>query len=181
MNPPAPGTFFLGRIPGLLGLLISLGQWLIGDASRYTHAGVVLDRGLVLEARPTGARISTLSELLTRQPLVFSRVIPLTPIQRADVVAEAWALRDARYGFSAYLHLVLTRLGIRWGWLIGYLERNHRLICSQLVDLAYTRARLPLFDDGRACFEVTPGDLANALIERDWAQWAQDRQQAALA
>lgn len=168
MHPPAPGTFYLTRIGGLVGWLISLGQWLLGDASRYTHAGIVLDDGLVLEAMPSGARIRPLADVLARRPLAFSWCIALTPVQRADIVAQAWALRGARYGFSCYLHLALTRVGIRWGRLVDHLERNDRVICSQLVDLAYRRAGAGLFDDGRAPFEVTPGDLAHRLIERDW-------------
>jgi cell wall-associated NlpC family hydrolase len=165
---PQPGTFFLARIGGLLGLAIAFGQWVIGDASRYSHAGIVLDDGTVLEAMPGGARIAPLADVLARRPLAFSWAIPLTDAQRADVVAGARALEHVPYGFTAYLHLALCRFGIRWGWLISRLQRDHRFICSQLVDFVYAGAGVPLFTDGRACFEVTPGDLANALIERDW-------------
>lgn len=165
---PQPGTFFLARIGGLLGLLVSLGQWIVGDASRYSHAGIVLDDGTVLEAMPGGARITPLQVVLARRPLAFSWAVPLTDAQRADVVAGARTLEGARYGFTAYLHLALCRVGIRWGWLIGRLQRDHRFICSQLVDHVYAQAGLHLFTDDRAHFEVTPGDLANVLIERDW-------------
>lgn len=175
MNP-TPGMFGLTRIGGLLGLLISLGQWIVGDASRYSHAFVVLDDGTVMEAMPSGARIAPQAAVLARRPLAFSWAIALTPVQRADVVAAARTLEGARYGFSAYLHLALSRVGIRWPWLIGHLERNQRLICSQLVDVVYRRAGLQLFDDGRAPHDVTPGDLANILIERRWpaavGEWA---------
>jgi len=165
---PQPGTFFLARIDGLLGLAIALGQWLIGDASRYSHAGIVLDDGTVMEAMPTGARIAPLADVLARRPLAFSWAVPLTTEQRADIVAGARALEHARYGFTAYLHLALLRFGVRSKWLIARLRRDHRFICSQLVDHVYTEAGVHLFVDGRACFEVTPGDLANVLIERDW-------------
>jgi hypothetical protein len=167
-SPPAPGTFGLTRIGGLLGVLVSLGQWIVGDASRFSHAFVVLDDDTVLEAMPSGARIAPLAGVLGRRPLAFSWVIPLTPAQRADIVAAARALEGTEYGFSAYLHLALARFGIRWPWLIRYLERNRRLICSQLVDVAYRRAGVQLFVDGRGTYDVTPGDLANLLIERDW-------------
>lgn len=165
---PQPGMFFLARIGGALGLLVSLGQWLVGDASRYSHAGIVLDDGTVLEAMPTGARIAPLAAVLVRRPLAFSWAVPLTAEQRAAVVAGARTLEGSRYGFAAYLHLALLRFGIAWGWLIGRLERDHRFICSQLVDHVYAQAGVHLFTDGRAHFEVTPGDLANCLIERDW-------------
>lgn len=165
---PAPGTFGLARITGLLGLAISLGQWIVGDASRYTHAFVVLDDGTVMEAMPSGARIAPLADSLARQPIAFSWAIELTDAQRAAVVHEARACDGVRYGFSAYLHLALSRFGIRWPWLIRHLQRNGRMICSQLVDAVYCRAGVHLFDDGRAPFDVTPGDLANLLIEKSW-------------
>jgi len=170
VTAPPPGTFGLTTIGGLLGLLISLGQWVIGDASRYTHAFVVLDDGTVMEAMPSGARIRSLDHALMHQPIAFSWAIPLTAEQRAAIVAEARACERVRYGFSAYLHLALSRLGIRWGWLIRHLERNGRMICSQLVDHVYARAGVQLFDDRRAPFDVTPGDLANLLIERYWRE-----------
>ena len=167
MTPP-PGTFFLARIDGPIGVLVALGQWLIGDASRYSHAGIVLDDGTVMEAMPTGARIAPLQAVLDRRPLAFSWAVPLTEAQRADIVAGARAMEGARYGFAAYLHLALLSFGVRWPWLNGRLQRDRRLICSQLVDLVYADAGVHLFTDGRAPFEVTPGDLANCLIERDW-------------
>ena len=163
---PAPGTFGLTRISGLLGVAISFGQWVVGDASRYTHAFIVLDDGTVMEAMPSGARIRPLGP--AHSPIAFSWVIPLTDDRRARIVAEARACEGVRYGFSAYLHLALSRFGVRWPWLIRYLERNGRMICSQLVDYVYARAGVQLFDDGRAPFDVTPGDLANLLIERYW-------------
>jgi hypothetical protein len=165
---PPPGTFGLTTIGGALGVAISLGQWLVGDASRYTHAFVVLDDGTVMEAKPSGARIRPLGHAHTRTGTAYSWAIPLTDEQRAAIVAEARACNGVRYGFSAYLHLALSRFGIRRPWLIRYLERNGRMICSQLVDAVYTRAGVQLFDDGRAPFDVTPGDLANLLIERYW-------------
>ena len=165
---PPPGTFGLTRIGGLLGIFVSLGQWIVGDASRYTHAFVVLDDGTVMEAMPSGARIRSLEHGLSHFPIAFSWAIPLTDAQRAAIVREARACVGVRYGFSAYLHLALSRFGVRWPWLMRYLERNGRMICSQLVDAVYARAGVQLFDDGRAPFDVTPGDLANLLIERYW-------------
>ena len=170
MPTPPPGSFYLTRIGGVVGFLVSLGQWIIGDASRYTHAGVVLDDRSVMEAMPAGARLAPLDEVLSRRPLAVSWAIDLTPLQRALVVTHARGMEGARYGFTAYLHLALLRFGIRWPRLIRHLGRNRRFICSQLVDETYRRAGVQLFDDGRACFEVTPGDLANLLIERDWRE-----------
>lgn len=167
-SPAPPGTFGLAKIGGLTGVLISLGQWIVGDASRYTHAFVVLSGDTVMEAMPSGARVRTFDHARTHQPIAYSYAIPLTDEQREAIVREALACKGVRYGFSAYLHLALSRFGIHWPWLIRYLKRNGRMICSQLVDHVYTRAGVQLFDDGRAPFDVTPGDLANLLIERYW-------------
>lgn len=112
MTNPPPGTFGLTRIGGLLGVLISFGQWLIGDASRYTHAFVMLDDGTVMEAMPSRARIRTLDHAQTHDPIAYSRAIELTGEQRTAIVAAARACEGVRYGFSAYLHLALCRVGV---------------------------------------------------------------------
>jgi hypothetical protein len=169
-STPQPGTFGLTRIGGLTGVLVSLGQWIVGDGSRYTHAFVVLDDDTVMEAMPSGARIRTLDHAKTHEPIAYSWAIPLTDEQRTLIVGQARVLEGTRYGFTAYLHLALSRFGIRWPWLIRHLRRNGRMICSQLVDEVYRRAGIKLFTDDRAAHDVTPGDLANLLIERDWRQ-----------
>lgn len=168
-EPPLPGTFGLSRITGVVGALIGLGQLVIGDGSRYSHAFVILDDSTAMEAFPAGAAITPKGYALSRRPLALSWAIPLTDEQRAAIVREARLLEGTKYGFSAYLHLALSGVGIRWPWLINYLQRNKRMVCSQLVDEVYRRAGIHLFDDGRAPFDVTPGDLANLLIERPWS------------
>jgi hypothetical protein len=37
--------------------------------------------------------------------------------------------------------------------------------CAELVDLAYQRAGVQLFDDGRQPLDVTPADLADLLLK----------------
>ena len=165
---PLPGMFGLTRIGGPLGVAISLGQWAVGDGSRYTHAYVVLNDGKVMEAMPSGARVRSLAHAKTHHPTAYSWPIHLTDEQRQLIVAQACVLEGTKYGFAAYLHLVLSRVGIRWPWLVRYMRRNGRMICSQLVDEVYRRAGIKLFDDDRAPHDVTPGDLANLLIEKDW-------------
>lgn len=165
-----PGMFGLTQIRGPVGLFIRLGQVCVGDASRYTHAFIVLDDETVLEAQPWGATISPLSKFDDGRTVAASWAIRLTPAERAEVVRVARDFVGARYGFSAYAHLTLATFGINHPRLTAYLAVNRRLICSQLVDQIYFLAGVHLFDDGRAHFDVTPGDLANRLIERDWSQ-----------
>jgi hypothetical protein len=49
--------------------------------------------------------------------------------------------------------------------IIDRLASTHELICSQLVDLCYSRANVHLFDDGRWEGFVSPEDLRALLIE----------------
>ena len=41
------------------------------------------------------------------------------------------------------------------------------MICSQLVDEAYARAGVQLFDDGRLPGDVTPADLYGLIAAQD--------------
>lgn len=163
-----PGTFGLAPIGGLVGFAIRLGQLLIGDGSKYGHAFIVLDDETVMEAKPSGAGIVPLSRYTNGRPVAFSWPVELTNAERERIVSVAREYKGVKYGFSAYLYLALLFFGVESSWLRDYMVRNGRMICSQLVDDVYRRAGVRLFDDGRKPFEVTPGDLANVLIERDW-------------
>jgi len=165
-NMPKPGDFGLSRIGGVVGWWIALGQLLTGDASRYTHAFVVLDDETVIEAMPGGAIITPLSEYMGKA--VFSD-LSLTDEQRDIVVREGRALKGIPYSFLDYLALALARFGIRPKRLRKYIQNKGHMICSQLVDEVYRRAGIQMFSDGRLPQDVTPGDLANYLIERNWS------------
>lgn len=168
MNPPLPGTILLTTIKGPAGAFVGLGQLISGDASRYQHAGIVDEDGSVIEAAPGGVRKVPLARYLDGRPLAFGWMIPLTDGQRAMIVAEARTLLRRPYGWSTYLLLALMRLGIKPRWLRERVGTYQRLVCSTLVDLAYLRAGLHLFSDGREPGSVTPGDIANVFIETDW-------------
>jgi len=152
------GDYGLSKTKGLLGFLISFGQLTIGDASRYQHAFVVVDveNDLVIEARPGGAGYQKLSTYEGRA--AYSH-IPLTDIQRERIVAAAKTCIGVKYNWLDYLALALLHLGIRPKWLTKFVSRKDRMICSQLVDEVYYRARIHLFTDGRFPQDVTPGDL----------------------
>ncbi|QIN94086.1 enoyl-CoA hydratase/carnithine racemase-like [Streptomyces phage Wakanda] len=164
-NMPRPGDFGLSRIGGFVGWWIGMGQLITGDASRYTHAFIVLDDETVIEAMPGGAVITPLSEY--RGKAVFSN-LSLTDEQRATVVREGRALKGVPYSFLDYLALALAHFGFKPKRLRKYITNKGHMICSQLVDEVYRRAGIHMFNDGRLPQDVTPGDLANYLIERDW-------------
>jgi len=155
-----PGDYFLGQISGFTGFLIRVGQLLCGDASRYTHAGVVLDDGTVVEAEPGGARITPLSEIeRDDEPVAFSR-FPLTDDQRAAIVKAARGYEGTPYSFLDYLSIALETLHLGFGWTKKRVQSSGHMICSQLVDQSYQDAGIHLFEDGRFPGDVTPGDLA---------------------
>ncbi len=156
---PRPGDYFLVRMHGVLGWLIGLGQFLIGDASRYSHAGIVLDDGTAIEAAPFGARRRDLTQLVLSHPEVYFSRLPLTEEQREAVVARAKRMEGRRYSYAAYLAIALARWGFRPVRLRRYIEDSGRIICSAAVDEAYQQCGIHLFDDGRWLHEVTPGDL----------------------
>jgi hypothetical protein len=133
---------------------------LLGDASRFTHAFVVVDAelGLAVEARPGGARIVDYRAEYGDRLTVFSHM-DLTDAQRYAIVLSAEACIGRGYNWLDYLALAFTHWGIRPKWLRRHAARTDRLICSQLVDSIYLLAGVHLFNDGRQSGDVTPGDL----------------------
>lgn len=157
---PQPGDYFLTAITGFAGGLVRTAQALTGDPSRYTHAGVVLDDGTVLETMLSGAKITPLSDILERDVLAFSK-FDLTDEQRSAIVYEARKFLGVGYSVMDYLYIGLIGLGIRTQRILNHVRGEDHLICSQLVDKAFSNANIYLFDDGRDEGDVTPGDLSH--------------------
>lgn len=159
---PEPGDIGLTSVVGPVGWGIRVGQWLNGGGfGVYEHAFLVLEDGLLIEAQPGGARIAGLDEYAGRH---VEYVCPeLTAEQRQLICQEGRKLVRTPYGFSDYLALALHRFHLPIPGLRRKIASPKSLICSQLVDLAYQRAGVQLFADGRFSGFVTPGDLANLL------------------
>lgn len=164
-----PGDFGLTKIKGWTGIWVSLGQWLNGDASRYTHAFIVVDENYVIEAQPGGAILTPLADYLERDDVIYSN-LPLTEEQRKYIVDKAQSFEGTPYSFLDYLAIALVRLGIKPHRVIDRVVSSGHLICSQLVAEVYTYAGVKLFDDGTEPWMVTPGDLANRLLELNSAE-----------
>lgn len=160
---PQPGDFGLSTIGGFTGWWINLGQALIGDGARYTHAFIVVDEKTVIQAMPGGAEIADLNPYLGK--VVFSN-IDLTPAQRADITKAAVERVGTPYSFLDYLSLALLHWGIQPRWLKNYIKNKGHMICSQLVDDCYLEAGVHLFDDGRLSQDVTPGDLLYVIVNK---------------
>lgn len=159
---PLPGDIFLTRIGGPTGAAIYAAQALVaGDGSRYTHAGVILDRDEVIAAQPGGARIDPAATVLADRPLAILPVPDWAQGRRPQIVQAARSLEGHPYGFAAYLWIGLARLGLRPSWLTRAVGSHRTLICSALADAVWLGAEIHLFDDGRMLGAVTPGDLAH--------------------
>lgn len=165
MKKPNPGDFGLSTIGGFVGFWVGLGQYIIRDGSRYSHAFIVLDNDQILEALPGGSKISSIDKY--KNKAVYSK-IDLTDEQRQAIVTEARKMQGIPYSFIDYLALAFAHFGINWKRLRNYITNKGHMICSQLVDEVYRRGGVNLFNDNRLPQDVTPGDLANMLIERDW-------------
>lgn len=181
MSGYQPGSFFVVDVPGPGGWWIGVAQALAGDASRYKHAGLILDeQGTILEAEPGGARIANISEYASAGLLISD-----APVQRnisnwtlaGHLPSGAYeaALRNAivktarryvgtPYSFLDYAAIAALHLRIPSKALCRYVASSGHAQCAQLVDAIYEAAGIHLFTDGRQPGEVCPADLA-AWIE----------------
>jgi hypothetical protein len=178
-----PGDVGFSTINGRLGRGISLCQALLRDECIFTHAYLIIGGGHCVEAMPRGARIVPITGDNRLPPrwgpqFAYGR-IPLSASQRAqmDLLAR-WgttgankrftrALKGRPYAFDDYLALALWEWGFPGGRrLRRKIASSDRLICSQLVDFAWTTVGYHLFDDGRLCGDVTPGQLFWQVLRR---------------
>lgn len=166
------GQFGLSRIGGFIGVLVNIGQAIIGDGSRYTHAFMIVG-DQVIEAMPGGARITPLAFYLTGHHEATTVVsdLTLTIEQQIEITEIALDLVGTPYSFLDYAALALRHWGFQPRWLLRYLASTKHMICSQLVDEVYRRAGIHLFKDGRPPQYVTPGALADYLIRNRSVSW----------
>lgn len=186
MTEIKPGMFGLTVIGGATGKLVRLGQRIVERQDyTYTHAFLVVDDNRVIEAEPGGAVFSPVSKYEGRDDVVFSDLPIQLAVQDAQAswhkVGYAFALDEAAVAYDAilrrrvtnfgkscdgipynyldYFALALERFNVHIKAVQNRVEREDRMICSQLVDWAYAQCGIHLFDDGRLPQDVTPGDL----------------------
>lgn len=154
-----PGDFVLETPEDRLGSIVAA-----VSGGRYSHVRLVVDEdGRTLSALDEGA---VWEDMVYDGDLVVSP--PLTDAQREQIAAVAQDLHGAPYARLGFVLVGLARLGLRTPWLSRELDRPDRLICSQLVDLAWRRVGFHAFDDGRQPQDVTPGDLADLAFRSGW-------------
>lgn len=161
-SEPRPGDFFLYAGSDPVGRLIEFGEWLNGDGfpwrfPRYSHSGVLLDDGTIIEAEPGGARIRPVTEYAA--DLMVWSSWDLTDDQRAAIVAAARKYEGVPYSFLDYFALAAHRFHLPIPCLRRYIASTKHMICSQLSDQSYLDADLHMFADGRWPGFVDPEQL----------------------
>jgi hypothetical protein len=86
-------------------------------------------------------------------------------VKGSAIAHAAWALIGTPYSWVDDACIGLADL---FGWHVpqavrSRLNRRTRLMCSQLVDVAYRDAGITLFRDGRVPGDVAPADLLDVI------------------
>ena len=138
--------------------------WVIRAVTRsdVNHAFVYVGDGRIVEANPSGAAVGNVDEY----PHAIWSHMALTTQQRHAIANAADTLVGTPYSWVDDACIGLADL---FGWHVpepvrARLSGRSRLMCSQLVDVAYSKAGVHLFPDGRIPGDVSPGDLLH-LIE----------------
>jgi hypothetical protein len=174
-----PGDFFVARTKGIFARAIC-----VACESTVNHAGVYVGDGLIVEAEPgkAGARYNNVENYADALWSTHNLPDHLTPTdaQLAQIAKEAVGCLGTPYGLWTIVVIAFTQRALgrlinpakpyaQQPWwvrrIIDRLASTHELICSQLVDLCYSRAAVHLFDDGRWEGFVSPEDLRALLIE----------------
>jgi cell wall-associated NlpC family hydrolase len=143
-----------------------LAGWAIrfGTDSKVNHAFVYVGGGQIVEAAPGGARINDVDAY---DNITWSHSQPWA-ITRHHIAHAARGMVGTPYGWLDIFAIALAqgrtgRLVNDRTWWVKRVQRTDRLICSQLVDLAYQQSGIHLFNDGRLPGLVSPGDLAQLI------------------
>jgi hypothetical protein len=186
-----PGDIGFGPINGVAGLIVAVGQLMLGERARIhrrtidhvfmvteeryvTSEGYVTDgqlRGpLAVEAMPSGAREVDISDRWTdryiylRLPGMNEASSHLGWMKGERISYEARQLVGTPYSFLDYGALALRHWGFPHDSLRKRITDSGHMICSQLADQALTRAGIKVFNDGRLSQDVTPGALYYQLL-----------------
>jgi hypothetical protein len=161
-----PGTFGVVASPGFVPGAIRL-----TTRSPFSHAFVVVEGGMIVEAQKQGAIVSPLSKYSRAKDtaLAFNDEEPLTDEQRAGIVEHAMSLLGTPYGFLDILGIGMNAwLHFEPDWLVQRIQSLRQLICSQLAARAYFLGGKIDLACGRPDAKVTPGDLGLRITERLW-------------
>jgi hypothetical protein len=157
-----PGDFAVCSVGGNAGKLISIGEWLAGDAfGPWDHAFIYLGGDKVLQAEPGGSKIAPLGKY--GHIRWSTGKIQLTAAQRAGVPELAARMTGIPYSALDYFALAAHHLDLPVPLIKDYIAAGGHEICSQLVDDFMLRLGVHLFKDGRWPGYVMPADLAELI------------------
>lgn len=175
--PPQPGDIVCVPVPGDVGKLIELGQWLAGQKFKpYEHA--MIYTGEADADGPYGYTYSAYTDGQCKKPLPgppeqlpgslwSSGILPLSDVQREQVTD--WCHRHADIGYSGADYVALAAARLHLDALLPpirhYIQETGHLICSQYTTLARLAAGDNLFNrawDGL----VMPMDLAELILHK---------------
>lgn len=143
-------------------MVVRTGGW-VAQAIRLithapvNHAAVYVGTGSIVEAQPGGARVSRASNY--PKAIWSHQALPM-PV-RLEIVKQALKLVHTPYNFVDIAAQAVVRV-FGWKapkWVLKRVSSSNQLQCAQLVDIAYERAGVQLFPDGRPEGLVSPGDL----------------------
>lgn len=172
-------------IAGHVGGAINLGQAMLDDGCRFSHAFIVVypidhpdyPDGLIQEAMPGGMRVRPLTDRL-RPGYAYAPFPGQVDQDTVRKVAQSFmptlggvSGREVGPGYSvgSYLALALAQYRVtRWltPGLENLIDKHGRWICSQHADEFWHRLGYQLFTDGRWRGDVTPGDAYYATDPR---------------
>jgi hypothetical protein len=170
-----PGDIMFGPIGGGVGVLVGLGQLMLGDVSRkdwrVRHVGVIVQASAgavrLVQAMPSGAEEIDLGRERWTSDYIYVR--PRYDSLGAMQLRVAMAARgyvNTPYSFLDYAALAGLHFGIRNGLVRRRVTASKHMICSQLADQAMTDAGHHVFADGRLPQDVTPGELYTAMMQQ---------------
>jgi hypothetical protein len=112
---------------------------------------------------PAGAQRNPLHSYPVRDFRCSS--VPLTDVQRDTILgfAREQVAQHTQYGWLDIVALGASLTGHAPHWLWDLCKREDRLVCSQLVAVAYAHAGAPLGDIDP--YLVTPGYLAELITK----------------
>lgn len=151
-----PGDFAVVNTGG--SLVARLIRW--ATRSPVNHAFVYVGGGQIIEAEPNGAQLAD----VRKYPDAIWADVDLTQPERTGIVSWARGHLGTPYSWVDDLEVGLVDV---FGWAPKFmrdrLASTATLQCAQLVDAAYAAAGVQLFDDGRPCGGVSPGDLYHLI------------------
>jgi hypothetical protein len=164
-KPHPAGTIFVLRSNGPASAAIRL-----GTNSPVNHAGVCLGDGRTVEAEGAGAVYRNErppGSLVIYGNALLRRIEGAQPGAGVAIAKAATSLLGRGYSFLDIAAIALWELGIHSDVLNRRIERDDKLICSQLVAVAAEAVGVNLVPY-RAPNYVRPVDLLIAISSDDW-------------